>query len=61
MNRPSPESISIDARSDFKSAELIAVVTRADGTVEDLGVIARGTSRPSLFQRLKGVLHWHKS
>ena len=37
----------------LKRAELSAVVIRADGTVEDLGVIAATDyARPSLFKRI---------
>ena len=39
-----------NAKVKIKNYEISAVITRADGTIEDLGVISR--SRGSVFQRL---------
>ncbi len=38
----------------FESIKISAVVIRADGRVEDLGVIAE--TQPSLIERIKGVI-----
>ena len=44
----------ITARAGIKEATISAVITRADGTVEDLGVIAR-MRKESIFRR---VIKW---
>lgn len=51
------------AHSKARSAEFRAVVTRADGTVEDLGAIAYWHKNPlkrwawAIFLKLKGLTH----
>lgn len=41
----------IEAKGPFREASIAAVVTRADGTVEDLGVVARWHKNPLVRAR----------
>lgn len=38
-------------KSRFKEIEVSAIVTRADGTVEDLGVISYWIRKPNIMER----------
>lgn len=47
------------ARGEIKEMTIEAVVTRADGTVEDLGVVSHWKRKEPFLRRLKNVLGGH--
>jgi hypothetical protein len=53
----------VQARSGFGQVEITAVITRADGTVEDLGTVSYWHKNPfrRLAYRLRRLIAWLRS
>lgn len=50
---------SMEVKVPFKEATISAKVIRADGSVEDLGVVARvEPERPGIVNKIKKLLKW---